>query len=321
MRKETKRDRAYLAAFGVVSVLLFAQVTWWTLVFLEEVSRVEVLGKRLALTAAESAVVESEAYHRRVMFLSESAAFAVLTMLGFGILYRGYRRERQSLQTQRNFIELFSHESKTPLTALKLQLEALKKKYPTEDSLPVALDQVRRLTMIVDKALGLNRVEQHALEFEVLSLSEVAEEVARRLSPWAMSREVQVTLDLKGDGWVKGDRHSLENVVQSLLENAVLYSPVGTVRPKVRLTLQTVAHQVSLQVEDNGPGIPSAEVPRLFERFFRGSTGKATAGTGLGLYLAKHLVEAHRGVLQYLTPKGGVGSAFEILLPATGAPT
>jgi signal transduction histidine kinase len=298
--------------FILLFALVLAQVGWWALVFTRDAEIIA--GLKLQLSPGAQAEVQSEAYHRKLMFLSESGFFALVSLLALVLLYRALRAEERSRVVQRNFIETVSHESKTPLTALKLRLEALKSKLgdsASGASVALALDEVRRLSGVLEKTMELNRSERHALRFEKLRFSEVVDSVVRRLEPWTSAKGAKVYLDLDKEVEVLGDFTSLQNSVQSLLENAVLHNP-GAER-WVKITLAQRSSSVLLAVEDNGPGISKLESERVFERFYRGQAGKKVSGTGLGLYLAKVIVEAHRGVLSL--SDASQGARFEITIP------
>jgi signal transduction histidine kinase len=254
------------------------------------------------------------------MFLSEAFFFAVLTCVGFFLLYRALRVQQRVLESERSFIEIVSHESKTPLTALKLRLESVRERWGEDAGLrrelELSLAEVRRLASVFENTLGLNRIERHAMRFEALPLAEVAREVLRRLDPLLRERGVAVRLALDDEAVVEGDPFGLRNSVQSLIENAILYNQREAGRT-LDVAIAQRGHRVVLSVGDNGPGIDPAERDRIFERFYRGRNRSGVAGTGLGLYLARSVVEAHQGVLR-LCAEPGPGSRFEIELPAWG---
>lgn len=318
------RHKHWLPVFGAVAFLILLQVAWWAALFVREVSALEqVRTENLELRAklGESipadgvAAVAGEAFHRRVMFLSESAFFALLTCVGLFLLYRALQVERRARDTERSFIEVVTHESKTPLTALKLRLESTLEKWGGDTGLrrelSLALQEVRRLASVFEKTLNLNRLERHALRFEVLALGDIVRDVLRRLDPLIRERGVQLALDLDDDAQVQGDLYGLQNSVQSLIENAVLYN--NSADKKLAVRVEQSQGRVLLAVADNGPGIQREDEARIFQRFYRGKSGSQVSGTGLGLYLAKTIVEAHQGVLRLVNAQGG--AHFEIELP------
>jgi signal transduction histidine kinase len=317
----------WIAVFSAVAFLSFAQVAWWATTFVREVATIEqvrsenlVLRARLGETTSGGAAAEAirrEAFHRRVMFLSEAVFFAGLTCLGFFLLYRALRVEQRARESERSFIEVVTHESKTPLTALKLRLESAVEKWGGEAGLrrelKLSLQEVRRLASVFENTLNLNRIERHALQFEALPVSEVVREVLRRLDPLLRERAVRVQLELDEEALVQGDPFGLRNSVQSLIENAILHNRREGDR-RIDIAVVQHAHKVTLTVRDNGPGIDPSDREKIFERFYRGKNRSSVSGTGLGLYLAKTIVEAHQGVLRLCQPE--TGAQFEMELPA-----
>ncbi len=313
------RNKSRAGLFVAVHALVLAQVAWWAWVFTRDADIIAALQKQQLAdsTLLDSEQIHREARHRKLMFWSESAFFAMVISVGLWALYRALRQERHSKEMQRALIEIVSHESKTPLTALKLRLEALRDTTSDSEvvsSLNRALDEVRRLTGVVEKTLDLNRTERQALRFELVYLAEVVESVVGRVEPWLQAKGVELELVLDPDIEVKADFSSLQSSVQNLVENAVLYNPRE--RKQLRISLQAVGPRAVLTVQDDGPGVAEGEVERIFERFYRGKSkvGKTpVSGTGLGLYLARVIVEAHRGILRLVrTP---VGACFQIDLP------
>lgn len=318
MRQVKRANRRWFLLFLAVNLLVLLQVAWWNIVFLENVAAIQDL-KRAGASPADLPHLEKEAYHRRVMFLSESAFFVVLVGLGGFLLFRSLKSEERARETERNFIEIVSHESKTPLTALKLRLESVASRFPdASHELKLALDEVRRLSSLLEKVLTLNRTERRALAFEPLYVADIVEEVMRRMEPLLKSRSVEISLDLDPSAVVRGDPHGLQNSIQSLVENAVLYHDKE--RKRVAVQLRQEDDRVWLEIEDDGPGIDESERSRIFERFYRGNHGRRVAGTGLGLFIARRIVEAHQGAIRLLPSRPELGgSRFRIDLPATVA--
>ncbi len=310
-----RRKRIFLA----ITILLLLQVAWWGVLFVHTVDEMAGLsmenlrlqghapGLHSTVTAEK---IEHLSQRRKWMFLSESAFFALLTCLGIWGLYRAISREEKAQEIQKNFINIVSHETKTPLTALKLRLEALRDEHPSVD-INLALEEVRRLTSTFDKTMSLNRLERGVFDFEEIALSDLIQRLLQRLEPFFQVKNAVVHWEGKAKGWVKADSYSLTNSIQNLLENAVLYNP----NPQKELSIQLVEEgdQVKLQIQDNGAGISEKESGAIFEKFFRGATSRGTAGTGLGLYLSKLVVEAHGGSIRLL--RAAKGATFEILLP------
>ena len=147
---------------------------------------------------------------------------------------------------------------------------------------------------------------------DLVALAQEAVERARTLTTEHAVRFAAPELPLI----VGGDRDRLGQVLDNLLGNAVKYSPDGG---EVLVTIEVVEQEAYLRVVDQGPGIPTDALPRLFERFYRGQHAAESAGLGLGLYISRMLVEAHRGRI-WAASMPGAGSTFSIALPLAESP-
>jgi two-component system phosphate regulon sensor histidine kinase PhoR len=164
---------------------------------------------------------------------------------------------------------------------------------------------------MVEDLLLLARVDagEAALDVRPVRLDEVALEAVSRLERFAKSRGVSIRFNLdtehgEPDFEVRGDADLLQSLLQSLIENAIKYSPA------VHVTVSSEADWVWVRVRDEGPGIPEEHLGRIFERFYRVSGGGGPgSGTGLGLAIAKRIAEVHRGLL-LAESEPGKGSVF-----------
>lgn len=326
--KTTNPQRRWLVLFYAVALLVFAQVSWWAVLFLREVhGMAELKTKHLALIEKTGearppeiqslAQIENEAYRRRLMFLSESIFFAGMAGFGLFLIYQSLGAEARSREIQKNFVEIVSHESKTPLTALKLRLESIAEKRSEDIQLGrdvlLMLEEVRRLNGTFDKVMSWNRLERQALQKETQDIVPLIHDTLRRIEPFLKSRGVVV--EVKGEEPVlcKVDASSLSSALQCLFENAALYND----RPDKRLEIEVKSafSLSSITVRDNGPGIDPEDEAHLFERFYRGVQGKKNPGTGLGLNIAHTLILAQGGDLKYVRPANG-GTQFYIAFPS-----
>ena len=213
-----------------------------------------------------------------------------------------------------------AHELRTPLTVLRGALEAmLDGIYPTDrDNLLAALTQVRTLTRLVEdlRLLALADAGQLRLHIASLDLSGFLREIVEAHQLQAQEREVSLTLEMAPSlPIVQADRDRLAQVMGNLLSNALRYvSSEGHIR--VRAADQ--GRKVIVAVADDGPGVPSQDLPHLFERFWRGDRARrrATGGSGLGLTIARSLVEAHGGRM-WAESTEERGSTFTFTLPAS----
>ena len=231
-------------------------------------------------------------------------------------------RLRESERLKAELISIVSHELRTPLasvlgfTSLLLQRDfedAERRRY-----LSIVDTQSRRLAELLNDFLDAQRVEEGRLEmsFEPLDLAALLREQAQLFTGQSEAHEIRLDLDNE-PFLIVGDRDRLGQVLANLLSNAIKYSPDGGV---VELTGERENGVVRVQVRDEGRGIPRAEQPRIFTKFFRGDAGASgIGGTGLGLALAREIVEAHGGHIGFKS-EAGAGSTFWFEVPMDRGP-
>lgn len=220
-------------------------------------------------------------------------------------------------QVRRDFLSNVSHELRTPLASIHALVETMEAGAvePGEESaefLRRVRLQVERITQLVNELLDLSRIESGALELrpEPVDLTALVVEAATLLRH--RSETERVTLDGPHGGavMVEGDHAALLRVVSNLLDNAIKYSRGGSVHVETR----DEGDLAAVAVRDEGPGIPPAELPRLFERFYKSDASRADEGTGLGLAIVKHIVRVHGGTAT-VESREGEGATFTIRLP------
>ena len=221
------------------------------------------------------------------------------------------------------FVATASHELRTPLTSLSGYLEmsldpAEGPLSPTREShLRIVQRNADRLAVLVDQLLFLARADSHplALDRQPVDLAEILKEAAETARPAADAKNV--TLQVEGDPppGVLADRPQLLRVVDNLVANAIKFTPDGG---PVRLAARREGDAAILEVTDTGLGIPRAEQPDLFNRFFRGTNAieKAIPGSGLGLAISQVIAEAHGSTIE-VESTAGAGSTFRLALPIT----
>jgi signal transduction histidine kinase len=220
-----------------------------------------------------------------------------------------------SLRAQRDFIANASHQLRTPLTGLKLRLEAIRAEGgTTAENAAKAEQEVDRLNALVDDMLALAGAASPSATGNPVDLAQVAGDAVERWRGPAEEGQKTVEIGRHESARVFADPADLAHVVDNLVENALRYSPPGS-----RITIETQAadRRAALAVADDGPGIPAEDRPRIFERFYRGSNGKhAAPGTGLGLAIVAELVERWDGTVVL---RDGPGTRIEAIfrrLPA-----
>jgi two-component system sensor histidine kinase BaeS len=223
----------------------------------------------------------------------------------------------QADQLRRELVADVAHELRTPIAILRAELEAVS--VGIEDLTPSLVgslsEEVDRLGSLVEDLGILAEAEASGLSLErsPVDLAEVAVSAAERLAPRLSTEGVSLQHELSST-FVQGDRRRLEQVVVNLLSNAIKFSPAGgTVVVEVGISYG----RAFLTVSDDGPGIPPAEQPRVFERFFRGSGAKKGSGSGIGLAVVAAIVAAHDGQVG-LESQPGRGTSFRVELPLLG---
>ena len=220
---------------------------------------------------------------------------------------------------RRDFVTNASHELKTPVASIRAAAETL---HDTASDDPPAVrrfaDQIEkeslRLQRIVTDLLDLSRLESGSDLDDRVRLDEVAQEEVARLKERAEEAGLDLTFGADGVPSVRGSARDLALLVRNLVDNAIRYTrPDG--RIDVRVTSDNDA--VRLRVVDTGIGIPTKDLPRVFERFYRVDRARSrdTGGTGLGLAIVKHVAENHGGSVEVSSELGN-GSTFPVTLPA-----
>ena len=219
---------------------------------------------------------------------------------------------------RRELVANVSHELKTPISALRAHLENLLDgvEQPDPETLQIMLMQSERLGRLVDQLLDLSRLESGdvPLERERVELAPLVSQVFSEIQVARPDPGVTLDDDLPGDlPPVFADRERVHQVLFNLLDNAVRLTPAGG-----RVTVTASSHNGSIDVvvADTGPGIPAEHLPHVFERFYRvdESRSRDDGGTGIGLAIARSVVEAHGGRI-WADSEPGRGSAFTFELP------
>ena len=199
---------------------------------------------------------------------------------------------------RRDLIANVSHELRTPLTALRAQLENVVDGVgaPDDETLEVMLRQVDRLSRLVTQLLDLSRLEAgiHPFEQSEVQVAEVVDAAVAEVRLASPSADIAV--DVGPHLRVVGDADRLQQVVMNLVDNAVRHSQGGAA---VRVTASNGRAGVRIEVADSGPGLAEGEEGRIFERFYRADSARSSAegGAGLGLSIAKWIVELHGGAI------------------------
>ncbi len=222
----------------------------------------------------------------------------------------------EALRERDEFISVAAHELRTPLTALQLKLQTLERKLAAgngrSDRLDGALRQTERLARLIDRLLDVSRVAHQRLEMtrEEFDLAMLVREVADDFREPAARANAPLQVHLPESATGCWDRLRVEQVVVNVLSNAVKY---GAGKP-ISVKLEAGPDRVRLAIADQGIGISPDDAAKLFGRFQRAASIRHYGGMGLGLYITRHIVEAHGGTITVASTPG-VGSTFVVELP------
>lgn len=244
-------------------------------------------------------------------------ALLILLLGVAGVGYAAVQAQRlAALKTE--FVSNVSHELKTPLSLIRMFAELLHKRPAREEKkgreyVAIIHRESERLAMLIENVLDFARLEKgQKIERQPVSLREVAERAVEALRPRLEQDGFRLVLRVEDTPSVLGDGAALGLVVQNLLDNAAKFSERAG---ELRVEVGREEGAVWLAVEDDGPGIPEDELPRVFDRFFRGKRrGRPVRGSGIGLSLVQEIARQHGGRVE-VTSALGRGSRFVVRLP------
>ena len=292
---------------------------------LEVVRQTELIGAVRRVLAGEPRV-ESEISTgtlRQHFFAATVASVRAGETSGAVIVLHDITELRKLERIRRDFVANVSHEFRTPLTAIQgfaetLIAGALDDPQNRGRFLNIILEHARRLARLTEDLLKLSQMDADRLEIEInpVKVSQLVESCYETARHRAAEKELTLTLApglSQNLPDVAGDARRLQEVLQNLLDNAIQYTLPGG---KIILNAELKNHNVVFTVSDTGIGIPTADQPRIFERFYRvdAARSREAGGTGLGLAIAKHLIEVHGGRI-WVESEVGVGSRFHFSVP------
>jgi two-component system phosphate regulon sensor histidine kinase PhoR len=223
---------------------------------------------------------------------------------------------------RRDFVANVSHELRTPVTSIQASAETLldgglEDREHSRRFVDLIHRNARRLASLVSDLLELSRIEERSdaeVKREAIDLSDVVDQVVATVRAQAAARSVALEADVAENARALGDPDGVERMVLNLVDNAIKY---GSPRGRVRVVAASADGWVEISVTDDGPGIESRHLSRLFERFYRVDPGRSSAdgGSGLGLAIVKNLAESMGGRVG-VESEIGRGTTFSVRLPA-----
>lgn len=307
----------------IVFIYVLVQFSWWAymLVSLNK----EVYSHKIELATLQELnhpkqeqliqSLKQKLNSRWWMIAGEGIVFIGLLIFGIYKILEAYSREVALARQQKNFLLSITHEFKSPLAAVKLNMQTLQKHQLTEQQtkqiIQSSVDETDRLNRLVEDTLIAAQIEAHtySLNMEKLNLSECIQKSLQ--SRMIVSfRENSITTDITEDVFINGDCMAINSIVVNLVDNAEKYSSDDAA---ILVSLRQKNKDVILEVSDNGIGIPDTEKEKIFQKFYRigNEDTRNTKGTGLGLYIVQQLVKMHGGTIEVLDHKPR-GTKFRI---------
>ena len=312
-----------IVIFYLLLIYVLLQFTWWsfllidlnTEVFEHRIENVQLKEYLPEEKIREEKILRDKMFERWWMVIGEGAVFLILLVIGSIQTHRSFRKEMMLARQQKNFLLSVTHEFKSPLASIKLYLQTLLKhdldKNKKESFIASAILDTERLNNLVENALLANVIDHkgYAFHMEEVNLSALVRLIVQRFQAYPGLKNI-VESNLQEGIFLEADKAAFGLMLNNLLENASKYSPEGA---KIEILLRKTNNHIRLTIADEGVGIPDIEKRNVFQKFYR--IGKEetrnTKGTGLGLFIVKHIVEHHKGKISIFdnTP---AGSVFEI---------
>ncbi|MGH2642845.1 MAG: sensor histidine kinase [Chitinophagaceae bacterium] len=328
----SRPDNTKMITFFYFALVIYAiaALVWWGLLLYRQNNQIMQLQQQTLELKQKNAMpfsaylqeangIAREKKLHNLQYIGEGGTFLVIILLGAVFVFHAMRRQIRFGRQQQNFMAAVTHELKSPIAIIQLNLETLQKHTLEEDQRKKLyennLSEISRLNQLCNNMLLASQFDnrQYHLVKEEINLSELMKEIVKE-SVSRMHHHI-ISSDIADGIIITADKFMLEIAVNNLLVNAAKYAPRQSL---IHIGLLSVAHSAKIRIADEGEGIPPRERDRIFSRFYRigNENTRKAKGTGLGLFLTKKIIEQHKGSIAVMdnTPKGSI---FEIALPLT----
>ncbi len=301
-------------------LLLFIVAAWiWWFISLQNQNNQMMIYKLMQLNKDDVAYFQklnliNEEHHRKTaQYISEGITFLLVTLIGAVFVYRAVRKQFLLGRQQQNFMMAVTHELKTPIAVINLNLETLQKRKLDEEKqqhiIQSTLQEAGRLNDLTTNILVTSQLESHYIpDKEQINFSELCNKCAADFISRYPNRLIKKNIE--EHIFISGEKLLLQLLVNNLLDNALKYSPKEKV---VSIKLNKQHNKIFLKIIDEGSGISDDEKKKVFEKFYRSGneTTRKTKGTGLGLYLCKRIAESHKAKIK-ISNNEHAGSIFTV---------
>jgi two-component system sensor histidine kinase CiaH len=307
----------YILYWFLLSYILAALVFWFVALNRQNTQlsqyRLDMIDVDDASHEEKQNKIEISKNRKTAQYIGEGIAFLLLIITGAVFVFRAINRQFTVSQQQQNFMMAITHELKTPIAVTKLNLETLLKRTLNNEQqqklISTTIQEANRLNALCNNMLLTSQIELggYSIIKEKIDFTKLVKECVHDFIARFPLRKIET--DLPFAAIINGDLLLLTLAVNNLLDNAIKYSGKEDI---VLLRMLHPRKGVQLQVIDEGPGIPSADKEKIFEKYYRGNM-RQKKGTGLGLYLTKKIVQEHNGIIK-MKNNFPQGSIFEITL-------
>ena len=313
--------------FYLLGFYVLLQFVWWAYMLVDlnaEIYELKLQLLQASQIAGPEQVILKGDLHQKLslriwMVLGEGAVFVTILLLGFRSVRKSIEKELKLAEQQKNFLLSVTHELRSPLASVKLQLQTLQTRKLDEEKVNQlqgrALRDVHRLEKLVENLLLVNKAESGKLPLQKVE-TELHEFIDRILTDH-YSQEIEssrLVFDRSESAKASIDVMAFDSVLMNLIDNALKYGNGSQV--ELSIVSNPDKESTEIKVSDLGPGIIDTEKSKVFDRFYRigNEEVRKTKGTGIGLYLVKLLVEQHGGSIE-VTNNSPQGSVFSVTIP------
>ncbi len=303
-------------SIGVITYMILG-IIWWGMLLFRKNQEVYDTQVKFSQSSEEIATFEKRRSRQNTMVIGEGAVLALSLLVGIYIINRSAKREIQSANQQSNFLLSVSHELKSPIASIKLALQTLiRPGLPAEKEskfLHSAINDTNRLEKLVQNILLSANIEDKDIELYKTEVDIPA--LVRKLVNQFHTEYPNHTIEVESNDnavTISADEQHLKQAIVNLIDNAIKYSAF---EQPIMITLSNAKKQVSVKISNYGSPIENSDKSKIFEKFYRvkKSDIREKEGTGIGLYISKEIVEAHRGTIQVDSSNGM--NHFTISLP------
>ncbi len=312
----------FTIAYSLVFTYVIAAIVFWgyslnkqnKLIYGLEKEKIELLRKadNHIMYQQELDKIRTKKIRRTKQYMGEGATFILITLLTSGIVYYAYYRQRALAKLQQNFMLSVTHELKTPIAGIKLNMQTMEKRKLDEETqkklVASSITETNRLNDLCNNILVSTQLEsaKKAIYNEEVDMKELILDVTHQIQQRYPS--CSISMPVMEEFHMKGDSALWKLVVSNLVENARKYST-----EPIEVTLQKRNKRTVLSVKDQGVGIPDDEKEKIFDKFYRigNENTRSSKGTGLGLFIVKKIVSLYKYdiAVKNNTPKGSI---FEV---------